>query len=74
LPKPRVQRGEKEHEPQKDKKGGENNEGHRGDAKLAPPPSQQSTCVLQASENHAEVVGDKNRIVLGKHSHLWPDV
>jgi hypothetical protein len=74
LPKPRVQRGEKEHEPQKDKKGGENNKRSMEHAKLAPPPSQQSTCLLQASEDHAEVVGDKNRIVLGKHSYLWPDV
>ena len=72
--KPRVRGGGKGHDPQKNKKGGEDNERRGGNAKLATSQPQQSTYLLQAGENHAEVACQKNRVVLGAHSHLRADL
>lgn len=70
MPKPRVQRGRKEHEPKKNKQGGEKDKERMGHAKLAAPQSQQPTHLLQAGEGYAEVAGEKGGVVLGEDNHL----
>ena len=72
--KPRVRGGGKEDDPQTHKKGGEKDERRGGHAKLPASQPQQSTYLLQAGENHAEVACQKNRVVLGAHSHLRADL
>ena len=74
MPKPKVQKGGKEHGTKKNKQGGENDERSRGRAKLVASQPQQPAHLLQARESHAETASKSNSTALGKDSHLRADV